>query len=116
MEDFYQVTEVVILEDEWKGCITINSTHGIFKAHFPGQPVVPGACLIDLVNDIFAQHIRLPVQLINAPVIKFIQPVRPETVLFLKLRWTEATGVFSLNASATTQGSVVFKIEACFSC
>lgn len=114
MEDFYQVTDVVVSDVEWQGCITFNPSHRIFKGHFPGQPVVPGACLIDLVQDMFAQHILLPVQLINASMVKFIQPVLPETVLLLKLKWVEATGQFTLNASATTVGTTVFKIEAIF--
>jgi 3-hydroxyacyl-[acyl-carrier-protein] dehydratase len=34
-----------------------NENHSIFKAHFPGNPILPGYVLIDILSEVLEDHI-----------------------------------------------------------
>jgi len=57
--------------------VTFNPQHEIFKGHFPGQPVVPGACMVQILKD--ALHTAYPqrVRLTKGGDIKFLAAVDP---------------------------------------
>lgn len=50
----------------------------IYKAHFPGSPVTPGACIVDAVSDLLAIHHKQPVCLTGVKNAKFISPIIPD--------------------------------------
>lgn len=54
------------------GCIVFNAAHPIFKAHFPSQPIVPGACLLQIVEEVAGKRITAIRNL------KFLCPVTPD--------------------------------------
>lgn len=56
------------------GSFSIPPDHSCLPGHFPGQPVIPGALLLDCVLDLIAAHRRaaaVPVQV----AVKFLLPV-----------------------------------------
>lgn len=57
--------------------VCINAHHQIFAGHFPGDPITPGVCLVQIACDLFGQlkqHKFVVSSLKNA---KFMQIVRP---------------------------------------
>lgn len=74
--------------------IGLNSNSPIYAAHFPGNPITPGVCLIHmachLVQDFFLQRLVL-MQVVNA---KFLAPLSPisNPEVFFRIKqadWTE---------------------------
>lgn len=55
----------------------IQADHAILQGHFPGRPVVPGVCLVDLVVRICSALAGADQRIIRARSIKFLQPVEP---------------------------------------
>ena len=66
--------------------ILIPDDHPTAAGHFPGQPIVPGALLLDIVVASIA-YAQSDIMIQNA---KFLRPVRHGTPL--QLRWQEAGG------------------------
>ena len=58
--------------------ITINANHKIFEGHFPGIPVVPGVCMVQIVLEIMEAVIEKPMRLITADTIKFLAVMNPK--------------------------------------
>ncbi len=58
--------------------VILNPNHPIYQAHFPGNPVTPGVCLMQMATELLQSHLCQPLQLIAAANIKFRQPVRPD--------------------------------------
>lgn len=58
-------------------CVTIvlNVQHPIYKAHFPDKPITPGACLVQIAEELLQQQI---VRITN---LKFLQIVPPTAEL-----------------------------------
>jgi 3-hydroxyacyl-[acyl-carrier-protein] dehydratase len=73
LNDFYRI-------EEWQGAraiLTINADHPIFAGHFPGQPVVPGACQLQIVQELLSQLLDSDYSLVKADQVKFLLPIDP---------------------------------------
>jgi 3-hydroxymyristoyl/3-hydroxydecanoyl-(acyl carrier protein) dehydratase len=69
-----------IMEGEMIGETAFPADHPAFPGHFPGQPVVPGALLLDCGLDLAD---LAPARIDQ---VKFFRPVRPEEKLQFRLR------------------------------
>jgi 3-hydroxyacyl-[acyl-carrier-protein] dehydratase len=59
--------------------LEIDQLSDIFAGHFPDQPVVPGACMLQIVKEILADTLHKPLRLTKADNIKFLSLVDPST-------------------------------------
>jgi 3-hydroxyacyl-[acyl-carrier-protein] dehydratase len=57
--------------------LTIDPSHHIFSGHFPGQPVLPGVCMIQMVKEILSHHLNMTLFLTEASNIKFLAILDP---------------------------------------
>jgi 3-hydroxyacyl-[acyl-carrier-protein] dehydratase len=60
-----------------KASLLLRPEHPVFQGHFPGQPVVPGACMLQMIKEMMEMLLSTPLQLIHSPAIKFLSPVIP---------------------------------------
>lgn len=67
--------------------LQIPREHPSYAGHFPGQPIVPGVVLLDLVLQAAEQGPgwNSPAAALDIPVCKFVQAVLPGAVLALQL-------------------------------
>jgi 3-hydroxyacyl-[acyl-carrier-protein] dehydratase len=61
-----------------KASIRFNKDHDIFKGHFPGSPVVPGVCMIQILKEIIEKTIIRETFLERVGEVKFLSMVNPE--------------------------------------
>ena len=66
--------------------IELNAGHDIFKGHFPGQPVVPGVCMLQIVKECLEQVLLRKVQLRQAGNIKFLTVLTPDAHQTVEVR------------------------------
>jgi 3-hydroxyacyl-[acyl-carrier-protein] dehydratase len=74
----------LFIVNEWRpgdGTLTatfhLPASHRIFEGHFPGRPVVPGACLVELVREMAGSLMGEDMLLIRADQVKFIKMIVP---------------------------------------
>jgi 3-hydroxyacyl-[acyl-carrier-protein] dehydratase len=58
--------------------VEINREHPIFTGHFPGNPILPGACTIQILKELVAEHLGRKVSLSKAINIKYLSFINPE--------------------------------------
>jgi 3-hydroxyacyl-[acyl-carrier-protein] dehydratase len=56
----------------------IETGHPILQGHFPGQPVVPGACIVRAIHDAVELATGRRLVMTEASQIKFLLPLNPE--------------------------------------
>ena len=77
LNDFFFILQQETTSNSIQAKITINSEHKILKGHFPGMPVVPGVCMVNLILEIMERLMAKPVHLSEASSIKFLAMMVP---------------------------------------
>lgn len=97
--------------------LEINTRHKIFDGHFPGQPVVPGVCMMQMIKEILEQALARPTQLATADRLKFLTVLVPtdgnKINAEIKYIVGEDGGV-RVVASLVNDGVVYFKMSGVF--
>ncbi len=65
--------------------LQLNPDHPVYKGHFPGNPVVPGVCQIQMIREIMEDWVGSSLKLTSSDVIKFpsmIVPVANQAISF----------------------------------
>jgi 3-hydroxyacyl-[acyl-carrier-protein] dehydratase len=77
--DFYSVTSSLPpAEGSVYGFrIKLNADHFIYKAHFPGHPVTPGVCLIQMVSELASEAEGMRLGIASVKNVKFTDMVSP---------------------------------------
>ena len=98
-----------------KAELLVNKHSEILKGHFPGQPVVPGACMLQLIKDILERALDASLLLKKADHLKFINLIVPEgdrvVLLDLSYKTDENIGV---SAKLLIGEVVCFKFQGSF--
>ena len=56
----------------------------VYRGHFPGYPITPGVCLVEMALELIAEMAGQPKTLVGARNIKFTSPVMPEADTLLR--------------------------------
>jgi len=78
IKNLYQVKDLVTDKDRTTIRITINKGHEIFKGHFPGNPVMPGVCMIQIIKELTEEVMGKTLFLSVSSNIKFMAIINPE--------------------------------------
>jgi len=52
-------------------------SHPIFAGHFPGNPIVPGVCQVEMIREIVMEILNKPLLLRKSDNIKFLSMINP---------------------------------------
>jgi 3-hydroxyacyl-[acyl-carrier-protein] dehydratase len=74
----FTFTDILAEENIVKANVKLNPGHQIFEGHFPGEPVLPGVCMTQMVKELLEIHIQKQARLIKASDIKFLSIVTPQ--------------------------------------
>ena len=89
----------------------IAATHPALPGHFPGNPIVPGVVLLDMVVQALPRHTGGPVRVSGFPSAKFLAPLLPEQefeVLFTAGRPGQAGFEIRRDDTPLVKGTVAF--------
>jgi 3-hydroxyacyl-[acyl-carrier-protein] dehydratase len=109
LNKLYQITllELSGTRDKVTAVIMLNKDHKIFEGHFPGNPILPGVCTVQIVREILESVLDREIMLTRAGNIKylgFINPLStPEVSFDISLK-TLDTGALSCSASVSSGG------------
>lgn len=86
LKDFYTVnSRKNTAENEYEIQLSLNPAHEIFTGHFPGNPVTPGVCMMQIVKDLSEEITGKKLMLTSANNVKFMAIINPEETPDLKL-------------------------------
>lgn len=69
--------------------IRFDSSHPIFAGHFPAHPIVPGACLVQIAEELAALSYGHSVRFSAIRNLRFNQPIRPDQEVTITIWQTE---------------------------
>ncbi len=114
LNDFYTIVQQVTAASPVKARITINKSHKIFEGHFPGIPIVPGVCMMQIVLEMVELSTGKQVRLIAADSMKFLSVINPEEnkAIDVMINTTEDAGTILINANLLEGAVTFFKLKA----
>jgi 3-hydroxyacyl-[acyl-carrier-protein] dehydratase len=79
LQDFYSVDKInTINEGKFLATITLNKDHAIFKGHFPGNPVTPGVCMMQIIKELTESILKVSLTMVSTSNVKFMALINPE--------------------------------------
>lgn len=60
--------------------VRMNPEHVIYSAHFPGDPITPGVCIIQMGVELLGRALGRPLELSAVKNVKFLSILRPDGI------------------------------------
>jgi 3-hydroxyacyl-[acyl-carrier-protein] dehydratase len=120
LKDFYRIGSITKTDTQkYTVIVLVNEKHEVFTGHFPGNPVMPGVCMIQIIKELTEQISERQLVLQSLSNVKFmalINPfVNPELKLDLEISETgdaliKVKNTIFMNETVALKLSATFKI------
>jgi 3-hydroxyacyl-[acyl-carrier-protein] dehydratase len=87
------------------GCsyrLLLNASHPVYEAHFTGNPVTPGACIVRIIKELAEEFMNRPLHIDTVKKTKFLNTIHPvihpEITVEIKLQTFE-NNTFSFSST-----------------
>lgn len=108
-DSLYIINTISIDKNLIEANVRLIETHEIFKGHFPNQPVLPGACMLQMIKEILETSLNTKLQLIKANGIKFLSVIQPsKDVLQFSVQYK-----FVENSAINVSAKIIVKEIVC---
>ena len=116
INDFFTIKDIQNPE-KYIVSIELNSKHKVYKGHFPGNPVAPGVCLTQMVQETVEQIIGKKLTMVSGDNLKFTAVLNPEinpnVILTLSLK-TKDNGLLQADGTVTSGETSFFSVKASY--
>ncbi|WP_028979567.1 hypothetical protein [Sporocytophaga myxococcoides] len=117
-KNFYKVqTAEPVAEGSLKVRVELNEKHKIFEGHFPGNPVVPGVCMVQMIKEMLSSALGKELILVTGDNLKFMNIVNPKVNKFLDFDINYKNledSVIKVNNTIFFEDKVFFKFSGTF--
>ena len=116
LDDFYALNDVQVNDGLASAKITINKDHEIFNGHFPGNPVTPGVCMMQIIKEITEEIVGCKLLMQSSSNIKFMAIINPELTpnLDLELDIQKTDQGFKVKNTTKFDDTVALKLTSNF--
>ncbi|MEN2398436.1 3-hydroxyacyl-ACP dehydratase [Flavobacterium sp. MC2016-06] len=86
LQDFYKIlSEEKVSDSKYNFTILVNEKHDVFKGHFPGNPIMPGVCMIQIIKELTEAVTKSSLIIQTLANVKFMALINPEVTPELRL-------------------------------
>ncbi|MGJ8664956.1 MAG: 3-hydroxyacyl-ACP dehydratase [Patiriisocius sp.] len=116
IKDLYKLTNFSNEEGEVKAEIHLNKDNEIFKGHFPGNPVMPGVCMIQIIKELTEKATEKTLFLSQTSNIKFMAIINPNVTpdLAINITITETEDGYKIKNDSSFGDTLALKMSATF--
>ena len=114
--ELFTFTEIFAEENIVKAHVKLNPAHSIFQGHFPGEPVLPGVCMTQMVKELLEIYIKKQTRLIKASDIKFLSIITPgqDKLIGIELKMFFVDDGIRADARLLDEDVTLFKFKGIF--
>lgn len=115
-DDFYKVKEKATAENKITAVIELNPSHKIFEGHFPGQPIVPGVCQVQILKEFMEEATEKKLRAGNGDNIKFTGMIIPDQnpLVNIEISYQDKEGMLTTDAKFFSGETVFTKYKGKF--
>jgi 3-hydroxyacyl-[acyl-carrier-protein] dehydratase len=115
--NFYTILETQQTAQSFAAVLALNAAHPIFEGHFPGQPVVPGVCMMQTIQELLEKGLQRKLLLQKAANMKFLAMINPvvQPQVNTELQYTlQDDGTVRATAVIKSETTVFMKFQGTF--
>ena len=98
--------------------VRIHKEWPIYKAHFPGHPITPGVCIVQMIQELLQVHLGRKVSLRKAKTVKYTAIISPDEVSELSVSFPkieeQEDGSLKVQAQVAGGETIYTKLSATF--
>ena len=80
LNSLYRIVSESVTESGREYNIVLDAEHFIYKAHFPGEPITPGVCIMQIAVELLSLHCGKPLAIDTVKNIKFLKIISPTEI------------------------------------
>ena len=77
LDNFFKILSLEIVGAKANVRIELNPLHKIYRGHFPEIPVVPGVCMIQMLDEVMKKIVGREIKMLKGDHIKFLAVIDP---------------------------------------
>ena len=112
--ELYQIGSWQVAGDSIECVIGYNKSSPIFEGHFPGNPIVPGVCTLQMVMELMELGVNKRLRLKHAATVKFLQLITPQMAPSASISWTHTDDSYHVTAVLKEGAVTLFKMNAVY--
>ncbi|NUY81396.1 3-hydroxyacyl-ACP dehydratase [Flavobacterium sp. MAH-1] len=86
LKNFYTiVSKDEVSDGNFTVNLSVNPAHEVFKGHFPGNPVMPGVCMMQIIKELVEEITGSALFMQSLSNVKFMALINPEATPDLRL-------------------------------
>jgi len=114
-EPIFKVLSLSNEDNSVTAVLEIDQVNEIFNGHFPDQPVVPGACMLQIVKEVLADALKVSLRLVKADNIKFLSLIQPSAQpLQLNIAYQLTDSDIKVNSTLSSGENTYMKLQGMF--
>ncbi|MCC6288253.1 MAG: 3-hydroxyacyl-ACP dehydratase [Chitinophagaceae bacterium] len=115
-DNFFYIKSISNEENNIIAELQLNPGHKIFEGHFPGQPVVPGVCQVQIIKEILETATGNNLQLKTADHIKFLAVIIPDhdSKIIATIKSSGTPDGLSVTATLSREDKICLKMKGIF--
>ena len=116
IKDLYSILVFTKTDGSVEASLKLNKDHEVFKGHFPGNPIMPGVCSIQLVKELTEKALDKKLFLSVVSNVKFMAIINPEEndTIDLTLVISEVDGMVKVKNTVSIDNTLALKLNATF--
>ena len=118
LDNLFITHSITETEDGFEAVVHCNADHPVYQAHFPGNPITPGACMLQEASVLMQEKMGRPMFLKAAKNIKYLSlliPAEGKLVKFIFSRVVENETECKTQVVIADENNVYTKMSLTFS-
>lgn len=120
LDNLFVTQSISDIENGFTARLRCNPEHPVYQAHFPGNPITPGACLLQTAGELLGQKLGWTLYLTTSKSIKYLNVLVPAANKEVRFTFSnlietdnecKAQVVIADEAQVYTKMSLIFSYE-----
>jgi 3-hydroxyacyl-[acyl-carrier-protein] dehydratase len=113
LNDLYTIQLLNGSDNQVQAEVLLHAEHAIFKGHFPGHPVLPGVCMMEMITEIMGEQFKKLFRISSAPLIKFLLMIDPRKNprIHFEIKYQNLSGTTTSNGKIFSGTQIFMKFQ-----
>lgn len=117
IDNFYEVVSINNADTNlYTALVRLNTSHDVFKGHFPNNPVMPGICMMQIIKELSEGIVKCELFMEQVLNVKFMALINPEKCneLTFSLQIDEQEEILKVKSSIDFMGEIALKMSSTY--